>query len=61
MVQERQRQYPGYANVAGAKRASWVVMILPQLERNDLYQNWQREGYLPGYHEKDSVRAKYQL
>ena len=61
MVQENRRQYPGYANVAGGKRASWVVMILPQLERNDLYQNWQREDFPPGYWEKGYARAEHQL
>ncbi len=35
------RYFPGYANVFGVHRASWVVPILPYLERNDLYQNWQ--------------------
>jgi prepilin-type processing-associated H-X9-DG protein len=34
------RQFPGYANVIGGRRATWVVPILPMLERNDLYQNW---------------------
>ena len=32
---------PGYANTIGAKTTSWVVPILPLLERNDIYQNWQ--------------------
>ncbi len=43
------RYFPGYANFftvnnnAGAQtlRVSWVVPILPYLERTDLYQNWQ--------------------
>ncbi len=40
------RGFPGYANLMGAatsnpRRASWVVPILPYLERNDIYQIWQ--------------------
>jgi prepilin-type N-terminal cleavage/methylation domain-containing protein len=35
------RSFPGYVNVVANKRASWIIPILPQLERNDLYQNWQ--------------------
>ncbi len=38
------RYFPGYANVIGGKRASWIVPILPYLERNDLYQSWQNPG-----------------
>lgn len=34
------RSFPGYANVVGNKRCSWIVPLLPQLERNDLYQVW---------------------
>jgi len=34
------RGFPGYANVVGNKRASWVVPILPYLERTDLYTVW---------------------
>ncbi len=44
---ETHRQFPGYANVVGGKRASWVVPILPQLERNDLYRNWSNESIAP--------------
>jgi len=35
------RSFPGYVNVVNNKRGSWIVPILPQLERNDLYQVWQ--------------------
>jgi len=48
---ESRQAYPGYVNsiptgitAAPYVRASWVVPILPQLERNDLYQNWQNVG-----------------
>ncbi len=49
-VAENKRSYPGYVNVYSTGlplnqvpyiRGSWVVPILPQLERNDLFQNWQ--------------------
>jgi len=47
-VAENKRAYPGYVNsiatgggTAPHIRATWVVSILPQLERNDIYQNWQ--------------------
>ena len=39
--QDNKRGFPGYANTIGNKPASWVVPILPLLERNDIYQNWQ--------------------
>jgi prepilin-type processing-associated H-X9-DG protein len=39
--EQHHRAYPGYANVIKNKRASWAVPLLPYLERNDLYQNWQ--------------------
>jgi prepilin-type N-terminal cleavage/methylation domain-containing protein len=50
------KYFPGYANVltvtAGNmpqfRRVSWVVPILPYLERNDLYQNWQSPAYTNG-------------
>ncbi len=43
------KSFPGYANIITVQSnsgtqyrlASWVVPILPYLERNDLYQNWQ--------------------
>jgi hypothetical protein len=38
------RQYPGYSNAIGERRASWIVPILPQLERNDLYLHWQNSA-----------------
>ena len=39
-VHDSKRAYPGYANLVGGKRASWVVTILNALDRGDLYQNW---------------------
>jgi len=39
-VHDSKRGFPGYANVVGGKRASWVVTILNSLDRADLYQNW---------------------
>jgi prepilin-type N-terminal cleavage/methylation domain-containing protein len=49
-VAESKKAYPGYVNLIATNatipyiRSSWVVPILPQLERNDLYQNWQKVG-----------------
>lgn len=47
-VAENKKAYPGYVNSIATGnstvphiRATWVVSILPQLERNDVYQNWQ--------------------
>lgn len=60
-VQENQRQFPGYANIVGGKRASWVVMILPQLERNDLYQNWKNEDFPPEFREQGYAKAEHQF
>ena len=34
------KAYPGYVNLLNGKRASWAVMILPQLEHSDLYRVW---------------------
>ncbi len=49
--QETKKSYPGYVQLIPTHdstipyiRASWVVPILPQLERNDLYQNWHKVG-----------------
>lgn len=39
-VHDSKRSYPGYANIVNNKRASWVITILPNLDRNDLYQVW---------------------
>src|SRR3954467_11001842 len=39
-VHDTRRAFPGYANVVGGKRASWVVTILNNLDRGDLYQVW---------------------
>lgn len=44
--EQNKRGFPGYANVMGTGvgtglRVSWVVPILPYLERNDIYQNYQ--------------------
>lgn len=49
---ETKRGFPGYVNiipktVSGSTtyvRASWVVPILPALEENQRYQNWQNPG-----------------
>jgi prepilin-type N-terminal cleavage/methylation domain-containing protein len=39
-VHDSKRGFPGYANVVGNKRASWVVTILNQLDQGNVYQNW---------------------
>lgn len=53
--ESQRRAFPGYVNMlpggtpgASATRwvdASWVVAILPQLERNDLYERWTDPNY----------------
>ncbi len=49
------KAYPGYVNDISTGntnfptiRASWVVQILPQLERRDIYTNWQKAGNFIG-------------
>jgi prepilin-type N-terminal cleavage/methylation domain-containing protein/prepilin-type processing-associated H-X9-DG protein len=37
---DAKKYFPGYANVVGNKRASWVVVLLPYFERSDLYSMW---------------------
>ncbi|MEX0978887.1 MAG: DUF1559 domain-containing protein, partial [Pirellulales bacterium] len=45
-ISETRRGFPGYSNpipktgVTNPFSGSWVIPILPNLERNDLYQNW---------------------
>ncbi len=39
-IEGTKRGFPGYANIVNHKRASWIVPILPNLERTDLYQRW---------------------
>jgi prepilin-type N-terminal cleavage/methylation domain-containing protein len=47
-VEATRKGFPGYVNLiqkgTGFVRASWVVPILPSLEANALYQNWQNPG-----------------
>ncbi len=40
MVEATNRGFPGYANIIGNKRASWVVPLLTNLERADMYRIW---------------------
>ena len=45
------RRFPGYVNeiVGSSDAASWVVVLLPKLERRDLYMKWEAgEGLLNG-------------
>jgi prepilin-type N-terminal cleavage/methylation domain-containing protein/prepilin-type processing-associated H-X9-DG protein len=35
------RRFPGYVNKLGGKDVSWVVSLLPGLERKDLYKKWE--------------------
>jgi prepilin-type processing-associated H-X9-DG protein len=37
---ERHQHYPGYANTLAQRTTSYVVPILPYIERNDVYQAW---------------------
>jgi prepilin-type processing-associated H-X9-DG protein len=34
------RHFPGYVNMLSGTRVTWPVMILPQVGRNDLYDDW---------------------
>jgi prepilin-type N-terminal cleavage/methylation domain-containing protein len=47
-VEATKRGFPGYANVINNKRASWVVTILNNLERSDLFSVWQTKNPVPG-------------
>jgi prepilin-type N-terminal cleavage/methylation domain-containing protein len=49
---ETKKSFPGYATTiqktnpsAATHLVSWVVGILPNLERSDLYQNWTNPGF----------------
>ncbi len=48
-VEASNRGFPGYANEINGKRASWVVPILTNLERADMYRVWktQAPGAIP--------------
>ncbi len=39
--EQNKHGFPGYVNVVHNKRASWIIPILPYMERNDIYQIWQ--------------------
>lgn len=41
-------QYPGFVNRIGDKRATWVIALLPHLERNDLWEAWRDPKVNPG-------------
>ncbi|MEX2113600.1 MAG: DUF1559 domain-containing protein [Pirellulales bacterium] len=43
-VESTNRGFPGYANVINNKRASWVVPILTNLERADMYRIWKTQA-----------------
>ncbi len=38
--QLRKNRYPGYENTVGGNTASWVVELLPEIERLDLHKDW---------------------
>ncbi len=42
------RQYPGFVNKVGGKRATWVVALFPYMERNDLWNAWSDPAVMPG-------------
>lgn len=37
---EAHRYYPGYANRLGSKTTSYLVTIMPYLEKQDVYEVW---------------------
>ncbi len=49
MVEATNRGFPGYANIINGKRASWVVPILTNLERSDLYNIWKTKQIPSGW------------
>jgi prepilin-type N-terminal cleavage/methylation domain-containing protein/prepilin-type processing-associated H-X9-DG protein len=68
---ESRKSFPGYASVVTKTisgtttyhRVSWVVSILPNLEHNDLYQNWQNPSLpmnLPAPTDPTNILARQQ-
>ncbi len=39
---EAHRYYPGYANRLGSKTTSYLVTIMPYLEKSDIYEVWRK-------------------
>lgn len=46
--ESRRGQYPGFVNKIGNKRATWVVALTADLERNDLWAAWSDPTVDPG-------------
>lgn len=40
MYENQRERFPGFNEVVGGRIASWVVAIMPQLQRGDLYDTW---------------------
>src|ERR1700676_3687419 len=40
MYEQSHRHYPGYYDRVGGKKVSWLVPLMPQIERMDLYRIW---------------------
>lgn len=41
--EQAKQHYPGYVNNVHGLKSSWVVPLLPNLERNDIWESW-RDG-----------------
>lgn len=53
LYEESNEQYPGYIeelgyDEVGTKGVSWVVMILPYIEQNALWESWNNASSAPG-------------
>ena len=45
----RKQRFTGYTNVLAGKYAGWPVMILPDIERRDLYDEWAQGNQVSSY------------
>jgi prepilin-type N-terminal cleavage/methylation domain-containing protein/prepilin-type processing-associated H-X9-DG protein len=49
------KRFPGYANTLKGKTVSWAPLMLPYIDRNDLWEGGWRDGGLPGSYVKAFV------
>jgi prepilin-type N-terminal cleavage/methylation domain-containing protein/prepilin-type processing-associated H-X9-DG protein len=48
LYENKKNRYPRYENAVGAIPASWVVELLPELERQDIYDEWRNAADVAG-------------
>jgi prepilin-type processing-associated H-X9-DG protein len=53
--EQTQGHFPGYKQKLAGRDVSWAVMLLPQLERSDLWKLWQAKPYDPQAQVRQSV------